>query len=708
MTYHYRADAGLDARPGSRIDPARMIRAFQWDLARQAERLDWLLAQLPRYASWGYQELYLHLEDAVEYPSLPGVARADAYTYREFATLVGAAERAGIKVVPIVNLLGHTQYLVKVPGLRDLNELRAPDGSPLAHGQICPLHPRTLEVAEKLLRDMAPFCTAGKVHVGLDESFHLGRHPLSRAEIARHGLAAHFAGYAGRLHALAAGLGLRMGLWADMLYYIPEAIPLLPRGVIAYDWYYYPFSRHPRVELFNFAERDLAAPLRRRGIEYWGCPMNGAFRHEPLPVFGERLANIRAWWDRCRRVGAGGMLVTSWEASRLALELTTVVDAAAAGLWLEPRIDNNVELLARGFERVFSKAGRVIPDTPVGRGRSQTRRVRDPAFAQGYGGHRNPPGLRNARELARMALSADERAFSGYARWEINTRWDTCAGRAGPGPYERDLKFFDRQLQPARILPAPLAASLRFRRYLAARDVFVRKNARAVFQLRRWLAKGSAGLRKTGPALVFLQVEADEFAAALRAGRLAARAMWARTRNRAVRGPNELLLTADAERLQAWRRWLARVRRQPSLIRKATPVCGAWQLQFMVHNFAPALQKVIVEQQRPDGSWEELHGRFTIEFRAAAARPRTGIQREFSVPVDSPSSSLRIAVRGIGRVKIGRVALTDGVTRLSPRGWPPARVKVIGRPAPHRGFPELQLMKNQGELPLAFRPPQAS
>src|SRR5882724_9202056 len=309
-----------------------MIRAFQWDVARQVERLDWLLAQLPRYAEWGYQELYLHLEDALDYPSLPGVARADAYTYREFATLVGAAERVGIKVVPIVNLLGHTQYLIKVPEWRDLNELRGPDGAPLARGQICPLHPRTLEVAEKLLRDVAPFCTAGKVHVGLDESFALGRHPRSRADIARRGLAAHFAGYARQLRDLSHSMGLRMGMWADMLYFIPDAIPLLPRDVIAYDWYYHPFRRRPWVELFNFAERDLARPLRQRGIEYWGCPMNGAFRYEPLPVFGERLANVRAWWERCRRTDAGGFLMTSWEPNRLAIEMTTVVDAAAASL----------------------------------------------------------------------------------------------------------------------------------------------------------------------------------------------------------------------------------------------------------------------------------------------------------------------------------------------------------------------------------------
>ena len=57
----------------------------------------------------------------------------------KFARLVAAATRAGIKVVPIVNLLGHTQYLIKVPELRELNELRGPDGTPFPGGQICPL-----------------------------------------------------------------------------------------------------------------------------------------------------------------------------------------------------------------------------------------------------------------------------------------------------------------------------------------------------------------------------------------------------------------------------------------------------------------------------------------------------------------------------------------------------------------------------------------
>jgi hypothetical protein len=723
-----------------------IIRAFQWDLARQMERLDVLLKLLPRYAEWGYQELYLHLEDAVEYPSLPAVARPGAYSYAQFTRLVQAATAAGIRVVPIVNLLGHTQYLIKTPGLRDLNELRDTAGRPLARGQICPLHPRTPAIAEKLLRDMAPFCTAGKVHVGLDESFHLGQCPRCRAEVARVGLAGHFAGHVNRLHQLTQSLGLRLGLWADMLALLPAAIPQLPRDVIAYDWYYYPFARHPRVELHNFAEVDLATPLQARGIEYWGCPMNGAFRYEPLPIFGERLENIRSWWRRCRRVGAGGFLVTSWEANRLALELTTVVDAAAACLWLDPEVDDPREMLARGFARVFGTTAALS---------GGVRRPRPTTAAE-------------CRQMSRTAYACDDHPFSGYHRWQINDRWDVCAGREPLAAYEKQAHTLERLCRslhlsrhsPAQAtadardfvaellsapqgtgilvgaqtccaqlrgrdkiapLPSPpaLRASIAFRRYLAQRDVFVRRNARAVFRLRRLLTEPRKA--EAHRLLAKLRSETMFYAATLRAGRAAARTMWNRSRDPQEQGPNELMLARDAERLRAWQQWLGKAARNHDFIWRATPVCGAWQLQFTLHNFAPALQKVVVEQRQADGSWRTLHGLYTIEFRAFAARPYASIRHEISVPVTvaglaeaGPGSAtpatrpLRLAVRGVGQVAVSHVELTDGVVRLHPSGWLPSRKKILGRPAPRRGFPLVDWTKNQDSKRLTFRPSRNS
>ncbi len=647
-----------------------MIRAFQWDLARQIERLDFLKKLLPRYAAWGYQELYLHLEDAVHYPGLPGIGREDACGYEELGELVLAAAQTGLRTVPIVNLLGHTQYLIKHPDLRDLNELRDERGRPLEHGPICPLHPRTLEVAETLLRDLAPYCTAGKVHVGLDESFHLGKCPRCREEVARIGLGAHFAGHVHRLHGLAEKLGLTLGLWADMLYFTPEAIPLLPRGITAYDWYYHPFQRLPRVELFNFAERDLATPLIKHGIAYYGCPMNGAFRHEPLPVFGERLDNIKSWWRRCAEVQADGFLMTSWEAGGLALETTTVVDAAGASLWLELGTDDNVTMLAHGLERALK--------------------------------------AKQARPLARRLLAADEHAFAGYARWQINERWDAFAGAESLKPYEGERRFFGRLQPPSpRLrrtgggscnLPEPLAASIAFRACLARRDVFVRQAARDVFKWRRLLAKGA--LKLVTYYVTNAGREAVDFGRAIKAGRKAAQAMGKRTRDPHARGRNELLLDADERRLAAWRDWLKHARKRPELIRQATPVCGAWQLQFWVHNFAPAAQKVVVEQWQPDGSWRELAARFAIEFRAAAARPSTKLKREFTVPVGSPGAKLRIAVRGVGQVAVSHMQLTDGIESHRARAW--TLKKIIGRRAATRGLPEIVREGNTGWMALRF------
>ena len=609
-----------------------MIRSFQWDLARQVERLDWLLAQLPRYADWGYHELHLHLEDAIEYPSIPGVARRDAYTYKQFSRLVEAATRAGLRVVPIVNLLGHTQYLIKVPELRDLNELRAADGSPLERGQICPLHPRTLEIAEKLLRDVAPFCTAGKVHVGLDESFHLGKHPLSRREIARIGLASHFSRYVRRLHTLTRSLNLEMSMWADMLYFLPDAIPELPRNLIAYDWYYHAFRRHPRVELFNFAEVDLATPLQARGIDLYSCPMNGAFRYEPLPHFTDRMNNIVAWWKHARRIGAKGFLVSSWEPYRLAIELTTAVDAAAATLWLEPHVDDPREMLARGFERVFGKA--------------------------------------QGRASARVALACDAYPFSGYPRWEINDRWDTVSHREPLASYRAEERHFARLAQRAlrEKLPLPLRSSVAFRHYLAARDVLVRQTAR------------------TG------HVDTKKFHSALKQGAHAARIMWKRTHDPRVVSPNEQIVRQDAARLRAFLR--------------GEPVFrGKWQLCYKVWNFAPAVQLVGVEQQQPDGSWKTLQSRHTIEFQTSAARPRGNFIREHAAPVAwngdrNHPPRLRLFVRGIGKVKLGDIALISDTAKISAqsrRAW-----QSLGRAAPKSGWPAFADAATQSLLELTF------
>jgi len=601
--------------------------AWSWDLARQVERLDWLLEQLPRYADWGFTELYLHLEDAVEFPSLPQVARRGAYSYRQMDRLVTRAAAVGIGVVPIVNLLGHTQYLIKVPELRDLNELRAPDGSPLPTGQICPLHPRTLEVAEKLLRDMQPFCTTPdrKVHVGLDESLHLGRHPLSRAEIARIGLAAHFARYVRKLRRLTRSLGLRMGMWADMLHFLPGAIPLLPRDLVAYDWYYYPFGRKPKIELFNFREIDLATPLIAHGIEYWGCPMNGAFRHEPLPHFGDRLGNLASWERRCGEVGASGLLMTGWEPSRLAIETTVLIDAAVTIKAASPA------------QRLTDAVGRVFGTTPT-----------------------------QARKIAALLLAADAYPFTGYARWEINKDW-SLATQMDEAQLNEEFAFFKKAVRAAARWPerlAPLAASLRYRLYLAERDWFVR------------CGRGAADKKR--------------FENAIASGEAAARTMWAASRKPDSHAPNLELITADRVQLKRQLGTGSAPDARLSGARKNGRGTASW-LRYTVWNFAPGLHWVAVDEW-VNGKWQEIKKCYTIEFLGTAAKRRGSIRHRHRMPLHIPIEKLRFRFGGLGEVKVG------GIEIAGPFHWRAADVgasgklqwKTLGSPIPtETEFPDL-------------------
>ena len=655
-----------------------MLRAFQWDLARQVERLDHLLGLLPRYADWGYDRLYLHLEDAVDYPSLPGVARADAYGWRELEKLVAAASAYGIKTVPIANLLGHTQYIVKTPAWRDLNELRDPvTGAALATGQICPLHPRTPELVDKLFHDLAPLCTAGEIHAGLDESFHLGKHPLAIVEIAEVGLATHFARHVARLHAAAARRGLRLGLWADMLALLPAAIPQLPQhsSLSAYDWYYHPFARQPRMELYNFNNYDLAPSLATAGIAYWACPMNGAFRHESAPVWTDRLQNIAAWHRRAHATSATGFLMTSWEPYRLSLPTTTLMDAAAATLWLEPSsADDPSSLLAAGLKRFEPTIGTV-----------------------------------SARSLARRLLATDAHAFCGNSRWEINHGWAPVAGRRdSPRPHARAARALERLASPPLSTAVSalgfLSATLHFQSYLARREVFVRTAASLTNRIRR-----HADSARATPLLTTFTETCLAFAADLHSARTAARQMWTASRPAATfaTSPNARLLADDTTRLRTLRAWLRATSRDPKKAFLSSPVIGRWTLRFTVHHFAPCHQKLVVEQQQPDGTWRELHARVLIEFRAATSRPRTPHLRfEFAVPVENPDAPLRIAARCLGEFDVSHLELTDGVTT---RQHHPLRTRHrLGTPAPTSGWPKIDWLTNTGVLELIYHPSSAA
>jgi hypothetical protein len=305
-----------------------------------------------------------------------------------------------------------------------------------------------------------------------------------------------------------------------------------------------------------------------------------------------------------------------------------------------------------------------------------------------------------ARTLARRLLATDALAFCGNSRWEINHGWAPVAGRRdSPAPHARAARQLVR-LAAATPLPF-LAATLRFQAYLAQREVFVRAAFTSTARLRRH----TSNPKKFAAAITALTEACVVFTDQLRAARSAARALWIASRPDATfaASPNAALLAADAARLRSLRAWLRATARRPRHAFRASPAAGRWTLRFTIHHFAPCHQKLVVEQQQPDATWRELHARVLIEFRAAAARPRTPHLRfEFAVPIDDPDAPLRIASRCLGQFAVSHIELTDGVTTR--RHTPLHTRHVLGNPAPVSGWPQIDWLTNTATLPLVFYP----
>jgi hypothetical protein len=169
--------------------------------------------------------------------------------------------------------------------------------------------------------------------------------------------------------------------------------------------------------------------------------------------------------------------------------------------------------------------------------------------------------------------------------------------------------------------------------------------------------------------------------------------MWARTRQQNRVSPNERIFQQDELRI--------RQAKQGERV-----FGGEWQLCYQVWNFAPALQLVGVEQLVEGAAgWRTIQSCHTVEFQTRAACRSSTIIREHAAAVEwngdrSKPPLLRIFVRGVGQVKIGRITLARSnhtLAHKTRRDW-----VVIGQRAPAEGLPEMNWSSNQGELALNF------
>lgn len=280
--------------------PAMAWRGLDDDLSRgPITTLEFQKKLIRTLASYKINLYSPYFEHTAAYASNPLFAPpGGAISAADAAALVAYAKPYHITIVPEQEAFGHLHHNLKWEQYQAVAE--TPHGDVLAPNQ-----PGSLALTTQMLNELAAQYPGPFLHVGADETDHLGL-GQTKAEVDSRGLAAVYLDFMQKIVTGLEPLHRKLLFWGDIAQDAPDLLKELPAGfkqsTIAIAWEYNPQAR---------GYDKFLLPFKNAGFETWVAPSVNNFRRM-YPDNNLALANIQQFVRDGQRLGSTGMLNTIW------------------------------------------------------------------------------------------------------------------------------------------------------------------------------------------------------------------------------------------------------------------------------------------------------------------------------------------------------------------------------------------------------------
>ena len=296
------------------------------DCSRNAVmRVDHLKQWLRRLALLGYNQIMLYTEDTYEIPGEPrfGFQRG-RYTQAELRDLDSYAAGLGMELVGCIQTLAHLEQILRWGEYGEVKDYE----STLLVGE-----PKTYELIGKMLDAVGGALRTRRIHIGMDEAWHLGR----GAYLDRNGGRRKFDifnEHLAKVVSLCRERGLLPMIWSDMYFAMgspshgyydtrcvipPDVVAAIPKDVQLVYWDYY----HNDAAFYrDWMGRHRAMgyePVMGSGVWTWG---------QLWYNYKATEANAGACLEACRSEGVKEIVFTMWGDDGACCDF----DSALAGL----------------------------------------------------------------------------------------------------------------------------------------------------------------------------------------------------------------------------------------------------------------------------------------------------------------------------------------------------------------------------------------
>ncbi|XP_077291464.1 hexosaminidase D-like [Arctopsyche grandis] len=155
-------------------------RLIHLDLKGAPPKISYIEKLFPILRDWGATGILLEWEDTFPYMKdlkpLGGLSESSfatgaPYTFVEARQILDIAAECGLSVIPLVQTLGHMEFVLKYPEWSGLRELENFPSS------MCPSQPEALPLVRNMLRQVIALHRPSElqyIHIGADEVWHMG------------------------------------------------------------------------------------------------------------------------------------------------------------------------------------------------------------------------------------------------------------------------------------------------------------------------------------------------------------------------------------------------------------------------------------------------------------------------------------------------------------------------------------------------------
>jgi len=215
-----------------KLEKKRMI-GFHIDMNIAQFQRGYLEKWLRQLAGWGYDSIIWEVENNIQWETCPECVSPDAFTKKEFCEILDLCRSLKLEPIPLFQTFGHCEYVLKHAKYRHLSE--SMDGI----NQYCPLKTEVREFLAKWIEEyLELFGKVNYFHLGADETWWLGKCEHCQTFVKEHSLAELYINHVNYVAGPLLEKGITPIIWADMVLTHPEAMSILDRRIMLFDWMY--------------------------------------------------------------------------------------------------------------------------------------------------------------------------------------------------------------------------------------------------------------------------------------------------------------------------------------------------------------------------------------------------------------------------------------------------------------------------------------